>query len=539
MVLINRVIESTTATTMKSDSASIENTVLANAPDSNRWTSNGKSRILEFYGFEGEDFRFFTHSLDSFFALNGITADSRKVAILRAQLRRVAAVYFDNALKEKDLTVHKIAYQDAVNLLQERFVSEAIIDVYQSAFEEMFQVKGESPSEYLSRLYEAADLGNISSEAAIYSRFRAGLLSPIKIFCKEQASNCFKDWIKNSNAWWNAHALKVIRLVDNPFNNEVSGKGRDILSPVTVKEGKQEVRISENGDNPKFKGAYAGVESPTIAELSAKLEALELHSLIPSANDNEKTNLTTPHISSNSFRSENGALKTFIKNIVCQELSNNGKTNHLINRKPRNRRRYDVFDNPYTVEPIHPGYESPSDYDYEKFSYDHATKIYDAVLAKEQAIKERDNYNARNHYQSRYRYDNPRPTKYNGNYGSYGNSRNYHNYGNQGNTNGYNGNSGYQNNSNGYHRNQGYHGNMNGYNGPNGNTEYNGNQYNNGNNQNGAHPQYNDPQSSAYNGPSNRYQSNSGNYDQGNRYNHQYGNKNSFNKKDFNNNSKN
>jgi hypothetical protein len=166
---------------MSTINATPESTVLANnSPyDSNRWSSVGKPKIIEFYGFEGEDFRHFIHLLESFFAINGITHDARKVAILRAQLRRVAAVFFDNSLKERNLTLQKVSYAEATTLLQEHFVSASIIECYQSAFEEMFQLKGESPGEFLSRLYEAADPANISDERFIYSRYRAGLFTEI------------------------------------------------------------------------------------------------------------------------------------------------------------------------------------------------------------------------------------------------------------------------------------------------------------------------------------------------------------------------
>lgn len=112
----------------------------------------------------------------------------------------------------------KISYLGAIGILQDHFVSDLIIEDYQSAFEEIQQApKDESPSEFLSCLYEAAELANITDERFIYSRFRSGLLNEIKIFCKELSAVNFQDWIKHSNAWWNAHSITSIKLVDNPF----------------------------------------------------------------------------------------------------------------------------------------------------------------------------------------------------------------------------------------------------------------------------------------------------------------------------------
>lgn len=210
------------------ESAAVEAaTVLATSGpfESNRWTHNGRPRIIEFYGFEGEDLRYFLQLLESFFALSGIIQEYRKVAIMRAQLRRVALVYFENALKERDVALNKISFEEASQILQDRFISETTIECYQHAFDEMCQSVKESPSEFLSRLYEAADLANISDERFIYARYRAGLLQDIKTFCKEMSATNMKDWDKHSNAWWNAHSPNVIHLVENPFSAAINTPG--------------------------------------------------------------------------------------------------------------------------------------------------------------------------------------------------------------------------------------------------------------------------------------------------------------------------
>ncbi|CEP08728.1 hypothetical protein [Parasitella parasitica] len=345
-----------------------ETTVLAttSAMDTNRWGSFGKPKIIEFYGFEGEDFRHFMHLLESFFALNGITHDARKVAILRAQLRRVAAVYFDNTLKERNVSLAKLSYTEAIAILQDHFVSEAVIECYQNAFDEMTQSQHESPSEFLSRLYEAADLANITDEKFIFSRFKTGLLQDIKIFCKEMSATQFQDWIKHGNAWWNAHSKTAINLVDNPFDSALKVSK---LSPVTVKRGNGEALISNYGDNRKPKEAYASVESPTIADLSAKMEALDLHSLIPTWGDKGKAEKAIQGTASNSSQSDNGILKAFIKNVVQQELlSNNEKANYGY-RKPKSYRRENKYGRYDTNDNWHFNPSVP-DYGYDNYSYE-------------------------------------------------------------------------------------------------------------------------------------------------------------------------
>ncbi|KAG2230256.1 hypothetical protein INT48_009826 [Thamnidium elegans] len=186
---------------MSNQDNSSNSTVLANAtidsPELNsRWSQNYKQRITEFYDFEGEDFRHFRALLESFFAINGTTQDRRKVIILKAQLRHAAAIFFSNDLKNKNLALEKASYYKAINLLQDRFLSKDLLEEYKYAFQAMKQTTSERPQMYLSRLHEAADLADIQDDKMIFSRFRA-------------------DW--NSNAWWNAHAVKPIHLVNNPF----------------------------------------------------------------------------------------------------------------------------------------------------------------------------------------------------------------------------------------------------------------------------------------------------------------------------------
>lgn len=308
---------------------------------SHRWSTNFKQRIIEFYGFEGEDFRHFRALLESFFALNGITQENRKVIILKSQLRRAAAIFFSTDLKSKGLSLDSISYSEAIEVLQKRFLSKDLLEEYEYAFQSMKQHQNESPQMYHSRLYEAADLAEIQDDKMIFSRFRAGLLPQIIIFCKEQAATTHKDWVKTSNAWWNAHAIKPIHLVDNPFVSNgdfINGKDGIKFDSEKVKNDKM-VTFKNNIIDKNLKPqseAYASVISPSIANITAKLEALELHSLIPGNgyngnidNDISKSTTIKSLISDNEF-------KSFIKNIV-QEVHNekvSTYTPYKQNRKP-------------------------------------------------------------------------------------------------------------------------------------------------------------------------------------------------------------
>lgn len=333
-----------------SNSTVLAHAATIEAPDLNsRWSANYKQRIIEFYGFEGEDFRHFRALLESFFAINGITQDSRKVIILKSQLRRAAAIFFSNDLKAKNLSADTISYSSAIELLQDRFLSKDLLEEYEYAFQSMKQTVTESPQMYLSRLYEAADLADIQDDKMIFSRFRAGLLPQIITFCKEQSASSHKDWVKNSNAWWSAHAIKPIQLVDNPFvaGDYLNGKNGIKFGTERTKNDTIVSLKSQNvSDNHKPSAeAYSNVISPSIASLTAKLEALELHSLIPSNGSIEKADNDTIQAKSIKSLMSDNEFKSFIKNIVREV--HNEKVQPYIPYK-NNRKTYynnDNFDN--------------------------------------------------------------------------------------------------------------------------------------------------------------------------------------------------
>ncbi|ORE11113.1 hypothetical protein BCV72DRAFT_284777 [Rhizopus microsporus var. microsporus] len=155
-----------------------EHTVLANYSSS--ITQSYRPKLIEFHGYEGEDFRHFQELLESYFAFANLNNDARKLTILKSQLRRAAKVYFENELikKKPDIT-----YDEAMEELKKHYITPELIQSYELEFNEMYQGEQEHPRIFLARLREAADLANITSNAVIESRFRAGLLREIKQFC--------------------------------------------------------------------------------------------------------------------------------------------------------------------------------------------------------------------------------------------------------------------------------------------------------------------------------------------------------------------
>ncbi|EIE81207.1 hypothetical protein G6F46_011580 [Rhizopus delemar] len=173
-----------------------------------------RPRLIEFYGYEGEDFRHFQEILESYLAISNTNNDSRKLAILKSQLRRAAKVYYERVILVENPDVD---YEQAMELLKKHYITPELIQSYEIEFNDMCQGTQEHPQIFLSRLREAADLANISNEAVIESRFKAGLLKEIKLFCIQSSSRTFKEWVNHAEGWWNAHRPRKIAMVDNPF----------------------------------------------------------------------------------------------------------------------------------------------------------------------------------------------------------------------------------------------------------------------------------------------------------------------------------
>ncbi|KAG1456761.1 hypothetical protein G6F56_006759 [Rhizopus delemar] len=81
-------------------------------------------RLKEFYGYEGEDFRHFQEILESFLAINNISNDSRRLIILKAQLRGAAKIHFERVVL-KDYP--NVTFSEAVNHLKNHYITPELI----------------------------------------------------------------------------------------------------------------------------------------------------------------------------------------------------------------------------------------------------------------------------------------------------------------------------------------------------------------------------------------------------------------------------
>ncbi|KAG1146906.1 hypothetical protein G6F37_011876 [Rhizopus arrhizus] len=186
---------------------------LANA-NNQTFTQGFRPRLIEFYGYEGEDFRHFQEILDSYLAITNTLSDDRKLIVLKSQLRRAANIYFEKEILKR---IPNVTYDNAMELFKQYYIPPELIQSYELEFNEMFQGEQEHPQIFLARLRGAADLANITSEAVVESRFRAGLLKEIKQFCIQSSVHTFQEWINYADGWWNDNRPRKIAMVDNPF----------------------------------------------------------------------------------------------------------------------------------------------------------------------------------------------------------------------------------------------------------------------------------------------------------------------------------
>ncbi|KAI8360674.1 hypothetical protein BD560DRAFT_491724 [Blakeslea trispora] len=318
---------------------------MTSTTDANAY-SGFRPRLIEFHGYEGEDFRHFRHTLDTFFSICGINSGHRKLTILVSQLRRAASTFYSRYLKTVQATNPEAlpTYEDAINVLQDKYITPALVQRFELAFNDMVQGANESPQLFLSRLYEAAELAEIDDDNMIHSRFRAGLLRPIRVFCIECSSKTFDDWVNHADGWWNAHKPVDVNLVDNPFIASGTAPDNAPHSMVdAVKYPNLEGQVYKNFKATMYAGkdGFRGKRMPVqeekmvnrrgvdtmgseVEQLAARLKNLELHHM-GQLFESEGARSVTPNYTS--YRSQDFSeadTVNLIKDTIKNELRTNG-----------------------------------------------------------------------------------------------------------------------------------------------------------------------------------------------------------------------
>lgn len=193
-----------------------------------------KPQLISFSGGEREDFRHFRQILETYLELSNNTTDSRKLAILKIQVRKSAKTFLDSL---KDQLQDGLTFDLAMDALEKKFVTAELLESYKLILNNMRQGADEHPRDFYSRLQEVARLANKDDNDIVLMRFRYGLLPVISKHCIEHGSITEQQWLKYAESWWNAnkaygsnnnniydiginHTTTDVQLHHYPFSNE-------------------------------------------------------------------------------------------------------------------------------------------------------------------------------------------------------------------------------------------------------------------------------------------------------------------------------
>ena len=154
-----------------------------------------KPKLIDFYGYEGEDFRHFRDTLESYFAIANIKDGERQASILNAQVKKYARIFLQAKVRKHHAIGGK--YTELIKLLEEEYVTPDVIEYYKDAFEQIIQGEDEPPRMFLGRIQQAADLAELigkQGEALIEAKFKSGLLPRVKKHCYMMGATTFNDY---------------------------------------------------------------------------------------------------------------------------------------------------------------------------------------------------------------------------------------------------------------------------------------------------------------------------------------------------------
>lgn len=313
------------------------------------------SRLIEFAGAEGEDFRNFEEALESHFAMFNIVSEPRKLLILRAQLRRTAKSYFLGRLRREPALAEGLTYVEAIELLKSEYITPELITRYTIAFNMLTQGKEEHPKTFLGRLEEAAQLAELEdAEQQIKIRFQVGLLPEIRKFCILNSAATFNDYLVKAEGWWNAEKPRPITIKNSPFNpREIDNT---FVSNTVKSVNVSTVVPSPNAssfDNPFSNSEFSvmdiskqlnstlsklGSDRNALKQLISSLQTLELHHI-------DSQNLV-PGVSQDlNPQAEKQDIKEMIRQVMQEEFKkqNSGSNSNYrknYNNYDNNNRRY-------------------------------------------------------------------------------------------------------------------------------------------------------------------------------------------------------
>ena len=308
--------------------------VLASGTDSLSY----KPRLIDFCGYEGEDFRHFRDTLESYFAITNQKNAARKASILNAQVRKYARIFLQGKIRATPAL--GVDYDELIKLLEEEYVTADVIEYYKDAFDQLLQGEDELPRMFLGRIQQAADLAELSNkagEALIEAKFKSGLLPRIKKHCYMMGAKSFNDYKQFAYGFWRGQHGVTLYPQDNPFIPQKAEEriptawvNRNDPSKETIKKARS------RAFHPPDLNTKSGSDSPSIDILTKQMQNLELyqHESDPTRNDYQNN---SPN-----------ELERLLRRLIQEETKRiTQTTNPYNNRWDRNNNRNQYNNNGY------------------------------------------------------------------------------------------------------------------------------------------------------------------------------------------------
>ncbi|KAG2215693.1 hypothetical protein INT45_013356 [Circinella minor] len=212
-----------------------------------------KLRLIDFSGYEGEDFCHFRDTLESYFK----------------EIRNNPPI--------------GTKYGKLISRLEQEYVTADVIEYYKDAFEQIVQGDDEPPRMFLGRIQQAADLANLSgaeAEALIEAKFKSGLLPRVKRYCYLLGAKTFNDYKQFAYEYWRGQHGTTLYSQDNPF---ILQNAEDRIPTSWIyKNNPSKEKINQartKAFHPPNLNVDSGSNSPSIDTLTKQMQKHELFHL--------------------------------------------------------------------------------------------------------------------------------------------------------------------------------------------------------------------------------------------------------------------
>jgi hypothetical protein len=304
-----------------------EQTVLA---DSYEQSLKGlKPRINTFSAKDGEDFRQFKKLLENYFHLTNITSQGRKLTILNSLLYGEAETFMEDWLEISD----PVSYEGAIKALQDQYVTSELLQAYELAYYDISQDSDEKPQTFYARLRSAAKLAENPDPSVLLTRFRTGLLPPIRAHCLAFGATTIAEWKKHADDWWMGYRSSNTEKNQSPKNAQM--KNKPYKTPMVQTSSLNMMDIDELDEGE-------GNQSSFIEKL-AKMVALQINQTSNEGPNDDKKQKKASKIQNSDDIND---LKETIRQVVRQEM-NQGYGNNQNRYRNTNYNRYHDQNNGY------------------------------------------------------------------------------------------------------------------------------------------------------------------------------------------------